>query len=428
MKDISIIAKYFLLFKSIQLIVVYFTPVQFDTSSQLIAEKYQDDRLQVIGDWNLPFQIGDSILSNIIDKFITWDAVYFSDLFVNDIKYEHQFVFCPLLWRMIKCIPIGGTNFYKKLMLGMLCSNICHFGTCIILYYLTFEMFKTSSLFAKSLLRFSLVSSIIYIISPAGIFLTASYSEGPCAFFSMVSIYLREISINRENFDLLNSKTSLKTNWIYKVTYILSGTMVSIAYGIRINCLLLGSMFLFDLYEFGIRNRDITDSIFPLISGGQLFVSIVALNWYTYAIFCPARGEWCQQWIPSLFSYAQSHYWNVGFLSYWSFANIPNFLFALPTILLTLQSFKHFTQEKPVKNLLPIMIVNGILLVGGLFWWHVQILTRISSFLPLMYWFVASLWISENMVYKKYSEYVMKFMIGWNLIQASMFAAFLPPA
>lgn len=428
MKDISVIVKYFVLFKSLQLIIVYFTPVQFDTSSQLIIEKYRNDKLQVLSDWKLPFQISDSILSNIIDKFITWDAVYFSDLFLNDIKYEHQFVFCPLWWRIIKWIPIGEGNYYKKLMLGMLCSNICHLGTCIILYYLTFEMFKTSSLFTKTLREFSLISSIIYIISPAGIFLTASYSESPCALFSMASIYLREISINRENFNHLNSKNSLKTHWIYKVTYLLSGTMVSIAYGIRGNCLLLGAMFLFDLYEFGIRNRDITDSILSLASGGQIFVSIIALNWYTYAIFCPARGEWCQSWIPSLFSYAQSHYWNVGFFNYWSLANIPNFLFALPTIVLTLQSFKHFTEEKPVKNLLPVMIVNGMLLVGAVFWWHVQILTRISSFLPLMYWFVASMWISDSPTYKRYSENTMKFMIGWNLIQTSMFAAFLPPA
>lgn len=428
MKDISIIVKYFVLFKSIQLAIVYFTPVQFDTSSQLLIEKYKHDKLQAINDWHIPSLIGESIISNLIDKFITWDAVYFTDLFINEIKYEHQFVFCPLWWRLIKWIPFGETNFYKKLILGILCSNACHLGTCITLYYLTFEIFKTSSLYNKNLSKLSLVSAIIYIISPAGIFLTAPYSESPCAFLSMGALLLREISIDRENFSHLSSKNSLKSPWVYKVSYLLAGTMVSMAYGVRSNGLLLGGLFLYDMFEFGIKNGDLSNAMFALASGFQLFLSIVAMNWYTYVIFCPSRGEWCESWMPSLFSYAQSHYWNNGFLTYWTPSNIPNFLFALPTILLTVQSFKFFTAENPVKNLLPIILINGLLLVGGVLWWHVQILTRISSFMPLIYWYIAGLRVSGSESEMKYSEYILKFLLAWNLIQTSMFAAFLPPA
>lgn len=428
MKEIANIIKYFVIFKVFQLLIVYFTPVRFDTSSQQLIELYESHKQEILSDWNFPLRIGDSLISHIVDKFITWDAVYFSDLFINEIKYEHQFVFCPLWWRFIKFIPIGSNNFYKKLVLGIACSNLCHLGSCIVLYYLTIQVFKTSKLFNKKAQRLALVTSLAYVISPAGIFMTAPYSESPCAFFSMGALYLREVSINRENFRHSNSSNSLKAHWVYKVSYLLSGLLVGLAYGIRINCILLGILFVYDLYEFGVKNQDRHDSMFALASGFQLFVSIVISSWYPYSVFCPARGEWCHYWIPSLFQYAQSHYWDNGFLKYWSLANVPNFLFAMPTIVLTAQSIQFFVVDNPTKNVLPLILINALLLVGGVFWGHVQILTRISSFLPMMYWFVASMAVSDTPVYRTYSRYCLQFFIVWSLVQTSLFAAFLPPA
>ncbi|CAH2351987.1 GPI mannosyltransferase 2 [[Candida] railenensis] len=428
LNDLITITYLFAIYKSIQFVIIYFVPCQFDTSSTLLLASYTVEKSQYIN--NFPFGWG-RIVTEVLEKFVIWDNVYFSDLFVNEIKYEHQFVFCPLWWRIIKYVN-PSRNFYSGLCTGVAISNLTHYFSCIVLYYLTLTTFKSSKFFNKEKLSsFALKSSCIYILSPAGVFLTASYSEAPCALLSYSALLLREISLNRSDFNVINSKLSIRTG-AYTSIYVLSGTLVAIAYNIRANSLLLGIIYLYDLYTFYLRNDSLRDAILSTLAGSQLALSIVIASWYPYSIFCTGEGadrEWCHYYIPSIFSYAQSHYWNIGFLSYWTPNNIPNFILPLPTIILTILGAKWFTSRYPFQNILPIILVNIILLIGGVFWWHTQILTRISTFLPLMYWYVASLDIvgSSHEDERIYS-WTINYFIIWGLFQTALFGAFLPPA
>lgn len=44
---------------------------------------------------------------------------------------------------------------------------------------------------------------------------------------------------------------------------------------------------------------------------------------------------WCRRPVPNLYSHIQSAYWGVGFLRYWQWKQLPNFLLAAPALLLT---------------------------------------------------------------------------------------------
>ncbi|KAG8689300.1 ER membrane glycoprotein subunit of the GPI transamidase complex-like protein [Ceratobasidium sp. 394] len=44
--------------------------------------------------------------------------------------------------------------------------------------------------------------------------------------------------------------------------------------------------------------------------------------------------SWCSAQIPSVYTFVQSHYWDVGLWRYWTPAQLPNFLLAAPMLLL----------------------------------------------------------------------------------------------
>ncbi|CAK7895261.1 GPI mannosyltransferase 2 [[Candida] anglica] len=430
LKVVRRITALFFLVKIVQLTIVYCTPRQFDTSSHIILSSNIDSKFAFIhtaSSYGIPKVLA-LTFTDILDKFVVWDNVYFSDLFVNDIKFEHQYVFCPLWWRFVKYIGDHTKgDFYTVLFIGTIIANLCHYLSCIVLYFFTLETFARSKFFNHTnLVKLSERTSLLYVLSPAGIFLTTSCSESPCALLTFIGLYIREISLDYNSFDLINSKVSVRN----PITYIISGIIFAISYGIRANSVLLGVLYLYDLYKFFIVNQNMKDSILSLIAGSNMFIAIVISTWFPYMVFCPnGRGEWCDSYFPSLFSYAQSHYWNNGFMKYWTPNNIPNFIFALPTIILTVFALQFYIVRYPFKNILPILFVNILLLIGGIFWWHTQILTRISSFLPLIYWYIASLGLlnvgqDEIKVY----HWSVRYFIIWSLLQTGLFAAFLPPA
>lgn len=71
----------------------------------------------------------------------------------------------------------------------------------------------------------------------------------------------------------------------------------------------------------------------------------VLVQAYAYRKFCLAVGQseeiltaqhpWCAWRVPSVYAYVQSTYWGVGALRYYQWKQIPNFLLAAPSLLLT---------------------------------------------------------------------------------------------
>lgn len=119
------------------------------------------------------------------------------------------------------------------------------------------------------------------------------------------------------------------------------------------------------------------------------------------------------------YSFFFSHCRNVGFLNYWELKQAPNFLLASPMLILSLCGIKsyllryyrnrqtqHTTSHRGQQcsqaeidshdRLLPFIVVWGILVVTGLLFIHVQVITRFLSSCPPVYWFAASLFLEED--------------------------------
>lgn len=143
---------------------------------------------------------------------------------------------------------------------------------------------------------------------------------------------------------------------------------------------------------------------------------------------------------------------NVGFLRYWTISNLPLFCLAIPMLtILTRSSLWALSGKASIhgpegKNrrkedldrrshmqdcLSRLAIPQGLLAVMAFAIYHVQIITRISSGYPLWYWYLASSIFRYSAAGGKGMEQpnlIVRVMVLYGLIQAGLFASFLPPA
>lgn len=154
-------------------------------------------------------------------------------------------------------------------------------------------------------------------------------------------------------------------------------------------------------------------------------------QFYAYKTYClpDARPEWCNTRLPSIYGHVQSKYWNVGFLRYWEVAQIPNFLFAAPALLLIISGslrrlsgpISGLTTSKATPYAIHALVLSAILLFAS----HVQIVLRLSSAVPVTYWSAARL-LSEGD--GKWGRIWVHYALIWGFASCILWATFLPPA
>lgn len=156
---------------------------------------------------------------------------------------------------------------------------------------------------------------------------------------------------------------------------------------------------------------------------------------------------------------------NTGFLKYWTFSNLPLFILAAPMLcILTSSGIWLYHQNVTISGrylarrklkagegpegltsnseaslrttkdpIWRLAVPQLVLAVMAFMIYHVQIITRLSSGYPVWYWWVASL-IEKNTVWPAYSitwepgKWIVRYMVIYAIIQAGLFASFLPPA
>lgn len=156
--------------------------------------------------------------------------------------------------------------------------------------------------------QFSFLAAGLHIISPAGMFLSAPYSESSFSFFNFLGLYLFAESLK----DHSKART-VKSEFLM----LLSGTVFGVNTTIRGNGLLSGLLY-------GLEGvKELTESTNPrfrrlssIVLGGCLMAVCASLpHFLAYSDFCvnvdpsEQRRPWCSHQIPSIYAWVQSHYW-----------------------------------------------------------------------------------------------------------------------
>ena len=192
----------------------------------------------------------------------------------------------------------------------MAISHVAHYVAVISLYRIVHRI----TIHPESV-KLAFFTSMLHIMSPAGVFLSAPYAE---ATFAALSFLALNLYLSVRPSEIMTEGMFLEAD----AKIIVAGILFGYSTTIRSNGLLSGMYFLFDILRFLIFNRSrifeirCMRRILCLATGGFL---ILVGFWYpqylAYTEYCNKnidqgkQRSWCDANIPSIYSYVQSTYW-----------------------------------------------------------------------------------------------------------------------
>ncbi|KAI0142894.1 glycosyltransferase family 76 protein [Xylariaceae sp. FL1272] len=373
---------------------------------------------------------------DLASKLTRWDAIYFIQSSRRGYAYEQEWAFArglPVLVASVaKAFTWLGVSNQDSLepLVGIFVANASHLLSALVLYTLGQVMWGNKQV--------SFIAAALHILSPAGLFLSAPYSESPFALFTFLG-----------NLVFAKAVLSTKPTLAHDISLVAAGLWFAIAVNFRSNGLLSGLPFAVELCRemmSPITARSIRRRLALVIGGSALAVGFAVPQFIAYQTYCNgSQGSelrpWCTKRLPSIYTFVQQHYWNVGFLRYWTLPNLPLFLLAGPVLyLMAISGLDFISQPRQlgnpmkrlsgapnqvvlVRSMAAIQIVLTTLAITN---YHIQIITRLSSAYPIMHWWLADLITRKDSV--KFTQGVVTFMVMYASIQGALFASFLPPA
>lgn len=420
----------------------------------------------------------DTIVDLLLGGFRRWDSEYFLHISEHGYTYENTLAFFPLYPLCIKMLRYGLINVTPflsvralSLLIGVTLNVIFFVKAANTLYELGRKVLRDQ--------RKAEIATVLFCFNPSSIFFTAPYSE---SLYSWLSF-----SVMLKCFEDINS------------------VLIIVPLSLSILCRSNGIINIGFFVYFGLKKMFNQNSVLSFITVLLKVISILIIiafhfglmQVYNYYLFCIKKSfsfpeiikdfaiqndfvlagnrtndsvsPWCSSNLPISYSYVQDRYWNVGFLRYYELKQIPNFLLALPIVLIILvNSLKYFRRNQAfcwrlgIFNLKPsimrltqvadqnqfVFIVHAVVMTFFcVLFIHVQVTTRIlSSSNPMLYFFCASYFMTNvdqdkkkndddnggeiNMFDIKRLSFLQKtiiyYFLGYYAVGTVMFSNFLP--
>lgn len=350
-----------------------------------------------------------------------WDAEHFLFIAERGYLYEHNHAFFPLFPLILRSVaatllwPLS--NFLT--VRGRLLMAVSIFNSAVFLLSAV-ALYRLSCIVVQDR-KFALITSLIYCLTPANVFMLAGYSETLFAALLFAGLFSLERGFTIRASVLLGLATATRANGLVNAGFLLYLPLQQTL--ARAQVIIKGS-------HWYVRFRHYTLAALCLLPWSLLHIAVIVLpfclfQFYGYLTFCVEvlnqevpplllvlakqkgyrvpdaavpRPSWCLAPIPVLYNYIQDVYWDVGFLRYFQFKQIPNFLLALPIVILTsMASYIFITAnpryclhlglsriEKKVKEEKPsagfyslkvfVYVVHcSVLLMFGIFCMHIQV-------------------------------------------------------
>ncbi|XP_005991068.1 palmitoyltransferase ZDHHC18-A [Latimeria chalumnae] len=395
------------------------------------------------------FNHWDTSVEFFFSGFSHWDAEHFLFIAEHGYLYEHNLAFFPLFPLCVRTVaetflwPLQWTlHLRSRLLLSAVLLNSAIFVlAAVALYKLGCVVLQNRKL--------AYLSSLLYCITPANVFMAAAYSEGVFALMAFSGMYKLEKRQRLLSCILFSFATAARSNGIVNAGFLIYTHVKHSVLQLTADIHAAPK----PLWKLRSCRSLLKSTLLIVVETAVIFLPFILFQYYAYQNFCvhnfsPERKipselvelartkgyhvvnarkklpTWCFQFYPVAYSYIQDVYWNVGFLRYYQFKQIPNFLVALPIIVLGFWAAWHYVIMDP-SYCIRLGLVNrnkgreefetgyhsfrvfvyavhaAVLLVFGVLYIHIQVVTRfLMSSSPLVYWFCAHLLQkSEPLVY-----------------------------
>ncbi|KAF2130383.1 glycosyltransferase family 76 protein [Dothidotthia symphoricarpi CBS 119687] len=390
-----------------------------------------------------------------------WDALYFVKGAERAKVHEQEWAFS---WAYSRGFSVlgqyisGGTACSSQCYVwaGIAVSNVCHLLSVLVLYRLL------SVIVGKPQQRrhTAFVASVLHVLTPASLFLSSPYAEG---LFSLLNFTGMLCYAQSRATSQVGSPTLYED--FLKLS---SGLFFASATLMRSNGLLSGLILMYDVARYipriismQVNLHDMRRVFVTCVSGMFVALGFIGPQYLAYLEFCSqgigsTTRPWCARSVPSIYSWVQSYYWDVGLFRYWTLSNLPLFLLAVPMLWLLVASsvtalrdcFRqplhgHSVPQTTVTrdpdgtsstyNLPELALPQLVLAVAAATSFHVQVINRIASGYPIWYVTVATWLLNEQSAHdekktRRQGQWAVRGMIMYAMIQGMLFANFLPPA
>ncbi|KAI0268736.1 GPI mannosyltransferase 2 [Gloeopeniophorella convolvens] len=357
-----------------------------------------------------------SVFPSFHSSLFRWDVLHFAAVAKDGYAYEHQwawFLGAPFLLRTGARLPtLSHDPTSSALVWTALLHTAIAVPTTHALYRLTMHHFR----------------------SPAFAFLSASLSLLPG---SPVTLYFAPYAEPMVTF--LSYKGMLACA---QTRYLRASLYFTVAAAFRSNGALLALYVPWSLVVHPFLSSRQLPHLTTFIHAASCAVlpllPSLAHQVIAFRAFClPSTGvdaqvpSWCTDFPPSIYAHVQRTYWHVGFLSYWTPAQLPNIALALPLLVpLLMHSFSYLSPPHGTSQGLrpPTTTAHalhaallGITLLTNA---HTQIALRLLPALPSTYWAAATLLIERPWWGRAYVTWA----VLWGATSVVLWGVFLPPA
>lgn len=381
----------------------------------------------------------DHLVEWLLGGFTRWDAEHFLFIAEHGYLFEHNFAFFPLYPLSVRAVaqlllwPLQDLLCLRSRLILVAVFLNCFFASlaAAVLYRLGCVVLQCR--------RTAFLSALLFSLTPANVFMAAAYSESFFAFLTFSAMWKLEKRQSWLSCLLFSLATGVRSNGIINAGFIIYShckqlisllqvgqtTLGRLPSVLRLVCRATVSMMLscfvivlpFTLFQYYAYITFCKPNTSPELAVPSPLIQLALDKGYHMADVNGALPEWCAYKYPLVYSYIQDVYWNVGFLRYFDVRQLPNFLLAIPVIILSVCAAWGYVAALPwycsrlgllrkrdvednetafvgfhSHRLFVYIAHSTALLLFGLLCMHVQVLTRfLGSSSPVLYWFAAHL-------------------------------------